>query len=291
MATRRKFIAGCSLALSSVLVSGRAFGIADPVLKKEGKGNKNSKHEGLKLGVAGYSFLHFDVKESLAMMRRMEVHYLCIKDFHLPYDSTDEEIKNFHKTLAESNVKGYAVGPIYTESKKEIEDAFEYAKRVGVDLIIGIPKPEDLPYVVEKCKEYDIRYAIHNHGPEDKVYPNATVIHDYIKNLDRRIGICFDMGHHTRDQQDPIKDVVRYKDRIFDMHFKNVTEASGKGTTCELSRGVIDIPAYMKALSKIKYEGVCSLEFEKDMKDPLAGISESVGYFKGVADCQNVEVL
>src|SRR5699024_9265445 len=140
-------------------------------------------------------------------------------------------------------------------------------------------------------KDTTITYPHTKQCREDKTYQNATVTHDYKKNPDRRIVICLDMGHHTRDQQDPIKDVVRYKDRIFDMHFKNVTEASGKGTTCELSRGVIDIPAYMKALSKIKYEGVCSLEFEKDMKDPLAGISESVGYFKGVADCQNVEVL
>lgn len=290
MATRRKFIANCSLALSSVLLSNRVFGaVNSPLIKAEEQ--KDNKYEGLKLGIAGYSFVHFNLKESLAMMRRMDVHYLCIKDFHLPYKSTEEEIKNFHQTLAESNVKGYAVGPIYTRKKEEIDNAFEYAKRVGVDLVIGIPSPEDLPYLETKVKEYNIRYAIHNHGPEDKVYPNATVIYNYIKNLDSRIGICFDMGHNMRDNHDPIKDVVRYKDRIFDMHFKNVTQAAAEGTTTELSRGVIDIPTYMKTLNKIKYNGVCSLEFEKDMKDPLAGISESVGYFKGVADTQKIKVF
>ncbi|MCY4779322.1 sugar phosphate isomerase/epimerase [Sphingobacterium sp. UT-1RO-CII-1] len=286
--SRRQFLRNISLAATSVAIAGEVFGAPhkENVRVKESAGGK-----GLKLGVAGYSFVHFNLEESLKMMKRMDIHYLCIKDFHLPYDSSDEQIKIFHETLAQSNVKGYAVGPIYMKSNPEIDRAFEYAKRVGVDLIVGIPEPDVLPYVAEKCKEYNIRYGIHNHGPEDKLYPNASVIYNYIKNLDSRMGMCFDMGHNMRDQHDPIKDLIRYKDRIFDLHLKNVTMAEAKGTTCELGRGVIDIPAFVKALNKIKYSGVCSLEFEKDMKDPLAGIAESAGYFKGVTAAQGIQVL
>ena len=238
----------------------------------------------IKLGVAGYSFVNFDLPTSLAMLKRMQINYLCIKDFHLPYASTDQQIADFHKQLAAANVTGYAVGPIYMKTKEQIDNAFEYAKRVGVNLIIGIPEVADLPYVSEQAKAYDIRYAIHNHGPEDKLYPNASSIISHIKNLDPRVGLCFDMGHNMRDNQDPIKDLVRYKSRIFDVHLKNVTAATKEGTTCELGRGVISIPNFVKALQKIKYAGVCSLEFEKDMKDPLAGIAESAGYFRGVLD-------
>jgi inosose dehydratase len=238
----------------------------------------------IKLGVAGYSFVNFNLEQSLVMMKRMAINYLCIKDFHLPYKSSAEEIAAFHKQLADANVKGYAVGPIYMKKREEIDNAFEYAKRVGVDLIIGIPEIKDLEYVAEKAKAYNIRYAIHNHGPEDKIYPNATVVYNHIKDLDARMGLCFDMGHNVRDAQDSIKDLIRYKHRIFDIHLKNVTSASADGKTCELGRGVINIPHFVKALKKIKYPGVCSLEFEKDMKDPLAGIAESAGYFRGVLD-------
>ena len=238
----------------------------------------------LKLGIAGYSFVNFNIDQSLAMMKRMDVRYLCIKDFHLPYSSTVEQIDAFHKKLASYQVTGYAVGPIYMKTKEEIDKAFEYAKRVSVDLIIGIPLVEDLAYVAEKAKAYQIRYAIHNHGPEDKIYPNASVIMQHIKGLNPYMGLCFDMGHNMRDGQDPIKDLIRYKDRIFDLHLKNVTAADANGKTCELGRGVINIPAFVKALQKIKYAGSCSLEFEKDMKDPLAGLAESVGYFRGVVD-------
>jgi inosose dehydratase len=242
------------------------------------------KEDAFKLGIAGYSFVNFKLDESLAMMRKTGVHYLCIKDFHLPYKSTAEEIAAFHQKLKESDVIGYAVGPIYTKSQAEIDSAFDYAKRVGVKLVIGIPNHEDLPYLDKKVKETDIRFAIHNHGPEDKLYPNATSVYTRIKDLDPRIGLCFDMGHNKRDNQDSVADLGKYAKRIFDMHLKNVTAATKDGKTCELGRGVIDIPAFVKMLRKSGYSGCCSLEYEKDMKDPLAGIAESVGYFRGVCD-------
>lgn len=237
-----------------------------------------------KLGIAGYSFVHFKLDQALEMMKKVDVHYLCIKDFHLPFSSTDEQIAAFHATLKNSGVTGYAVGPIYMKTTQEIDNGFEYAKRVGVKLIVGVPNEDLLPYIDKKVKEYDMRYAIHIHGPDIKLWPNASSVIDAVKNLDARIGLCFDMGHDARFGDDPIADLEKYQKRIFDIHLKNVTAASKEGKTCELGRGVIDIPAFVAMLRKVKYAGSCSLEYEKDMKDPLAGIAESVGYFKGVCD-------
>jgi len=252
--------------------------------KVNAAGTPAKKEDTFKLGVAGYSFYHFKLDEALEMMKKTDVHYLCIKDFHLPYNSTAEQITAFHQELKDAGVTGYAVGPIYTKTHQDIDNAFDYAKRVGVDLIVGIPNHDDLKYVEQKVKETNIRYAIHNHGPEDKLYPNATSVYNHVKDLDPRIGLCFDMGHNQRDNQDPVTDLGKYSKRIFDIHLKNVTAATKDGKTCELGRGIIDIPAFVKMLRKVKYSGSCSLEYEKDMKDPLAGIAESVGYFRGV--CQ-----
>lgn len=237
-----------------------------------------------KLGMAGYTFVHFKLDQALEMMRKVDVHYLCIKDFHLPLNSTDEQIAAFHAQLKASNVTGYAVGPIYMKTTQEIDNGFAYAKRVGVKLIVGVPNEDLLPYVEKKVKEYDMRYAIHIHGPDIKLWPNASSVIDAVKNLDPRMGMCFDMGHDARFGDDPIADLKKYADRIFDIHLKNVSAASKEGKTCELGRGIIDVPAFVDMLRKIKYSGSCSLEYEKDMKDPLAGIAESIGYFKGVCD-------
>lgn len=282
MDTRRQFLQKGALGLSALSALAAAPVVWAGSDKNEGK---VAQAEKFNLGIAGYSFVHFDLDESLAMMRRMDVRYLSIKDFHLPLDSTDATISAFHEKLRASNVTGYAVGPIYmTKSRDEIDAAFEYAKRVGVKLIIGVPNKEDLEYIAGKAKAYDIRYAIHNHGPEDKLYPNAKSIYDLVEHLDERMGLCFDMGHNMRDGQDPITDMERYHNRIFDIHFKNVTSATAEGATCELGRGVIDIPAFINMLRKTNYTGSCSLEFEKDMKDPLPGLAESAGYYRGVVD-------
>lgn len=280
MNSRRTFLKTGLVGVSGVALAGLPLEAAEAPL-----GSTKPKDDRFHLGVAGYSFVHFNLSDSLVMMKRMGIEYLCIKDFHLPLNSTEAEIKVFHQKLAAHGVTGYAVGPIYmTKSREEIDNAFAYAKRVGVDIVVGIPNKEDLAYIAEKTAEFDIKYAIHNHGPEDKLYPNATVIYDLVRNLDKRVGMCFDMGHNMRDGQDPIRDLKRYVDRIFDIHLKNVTSATADGKTCELGRGVIDIPAFVRMLRKVGYAGKCSLEYEKDMKDPLAGLAESTGYFRGVLD-------
>jgi len=243
--------------------------------------------ERFKIGMAGYTFAKFDLDKTLETLKSMDVHYLCIKDFHLPLKSTDEEIAAFQTKLKASGVTGYAVGPIYMNTTQEIDQAFEYARRVGVKLIVGVPKYELLPYVDQKVKEYDFQYAIHLHGPDTKTYPDAEDVWNHVKDLDPRIGMCLDIGHDTRNGKDPVADLKMYRSRVFDIHIKDVTGNTKEGHAIELGRGVIDFPAFVKMLRKVGYTGVCSLEYEKDMSDPFKGIAESIGYFRGVVTGTN----
>ncbi|NDV59581.1 sugar phosphate isomerase/epimerase [Bacteroides sp. 519] len=239
-------------------------------------------NEKFKIGMAGYTFVNFDLDKTLETMEKVNVKYLCIKDFHLPFNSTDQEIAAFHKKLAAKGVTGYAVGPIYMKTEKEVDNAFEYAKRVGVKTIVGVPNVELLPYVDKKVKEYDFKYAIHLHGPDIALYPDADDVWNHTKDLDPRIGMCLDIGHDLRNGKDPIKDLKKYHSRVFDIHIKDVTGNTKLGYTVEIGRGLIDFPAFVKMLRKVGYTGVCSLEHEKNMKDPFLGIAEAIGYFRGV---------
>jgi len=260
-------------------------GLAVNAQQQERPGQQPAPETGekFKIGMAGYSFVKLnDLDKSLATMQRADVHYLCIKDFHLPFKSTDAEIAAFHAKLKEKGVTGYAVGPIYMKTEAEIDNAFEYAKRVGVKLIVGVPNYELLPYVDKKVKEYGFNYAIHLHGPDIKLYPDAEDVWNNVKNLDPRIGMCLDIGHDTRNGKDPVADLKKYHTRVFDIHIKDVTGSTKLGYSLEIGRGVIDFPAFVKMLRKVGYTGVCSLEHEKDMADPYMGIAESIGYFRGV---------
>lgn len=240
--------------------------------------------EKFKIGMAGYTFLKFDLDKALATLKRADVHYLCIKDFHLPMASTDEQIAEFHAKLKANGVTGYAVGPIYMKSEADIDKAFAYAKRVGVKLIIGVPNYDLLPYVDKKVKEYGYNYAIHLHGPDIATYPDAEDVWNHVKDLDPRIGMCLDIGHDTRNGKDPVADLKKYQSRVFDIHIKDVTGTTKLGYSLEIGRGVINFPAFVKMLRKVGYTGVCSLEHEKDMTDPFMGIAESIGYFRGIIE-------
>ena len=262
------------------LISGMNIASAANDIKPKKPKAKNP----FKLGMAGFTFVNFDLETTLKTLKRLDVHYLCIKDFHLPLNADEARIKAFHEQCASYGVTGYGVGPIYMKTEAEVDRGFEYAKRVGVKLIVGVPNVELLPYVDKKVKEYGFNYAIHLHGPDIELYPDATDAWKHTKDLDPRIGMCLDIGHDLRNGCDPVADLKKYHTRVFDIHIKDVTDSTKAGVGIELGRGKIDFPEFIKMLRKVNYTGACSLEYEKDMKDPFLGIAESIGYFKAVSD-------
>jgi sugar phosphate isomerase/epimerase len=168
------------------------------------------------------------------------------------------------------------------KTAQEIENAFAYASTAGLQMIIGVPEHELLPVANEQVKKYNIKLAIHNHGPGDERYSSVNDVYNKIKDLDKRIGFCIDIGHVQRIKENPIAMIEKYKDRLYDMHMKDVNKDTGDGVPVEIGRGIIDIPGVIKALSKINYTGKVAFEYEKDGDDPLAGLAESVGYVRGV---------
>ncbi len=235
------------------------------------------------LSCADWTFHLFDIDTALQTLQKCDIHYLCIKDFHLPLDATEEQIKAFHAKCAEYGVTGYGVGPIYQNTEEEVDKAFEYTRKVGAKVMLSVPPYELLPYVDKKIKEYpEIKYAIHLHGPDLDVYQDATVIWDKVKDLDPRIGMCLDIGHDFRNGADPVADLEKYHTRVFDMHIKDETDNSKAGQCVEMGRGKIDFPVFVRMMRKVGYDGMCSLEYEKDMDNPFIGIAESYGYMKAV---------
>jgi len=281
---RRTFIksslAGAALLATSNIPGSDLLAKAATTPKTKVLKNQNDKFF---LSCAGYTFVRFDLETTLKTLKQLDIHYLCIKDFHLPMKSTDEQIAAFHAKCAEYGVTGYGVGPIYMKTQEEADRAFAYARRVGVKVLVGVPNYEILPYVSQKLNEYpEIKYAIHLHGPDLEIFQNATVIWNKVKDLNPRLGMCLDIGHDLRDGQDPVADLKKYHSRVFDMHIKDVTDSTKAGHAIELGRGKIDFQALFKTLRKVNYDGALSLEYEKDMKDPFMGIAESFGYLKAI---------
>ena len=249
---------------------------------KQGGHQTESSGTSFKLGMASYTFREFGLEETLLMTKRLGLTRICFKSFHLPLESTENEIMAVAKKVKDSGLDLYGCGVVYMKNEEEVERAFNYTKAAGMRMIIGVPNHELLELVNDKVKEYNIQVAIHNHGPGDKLYPTPESIFEKIKGLDSRIGLCLDIGHTQRSGINPSDSALKYADRLLDVHFKDVTSSTKEGGAVEVGRGVIDIPQFFRTLLKINYSGIASLEYEKDGRDPLPGAAESVGYANGV---------
>ena len=265
------------MATSSVLT-------ASPFKDMLGANNTGTEARSLALGLASYSTRKFSLDETLAMANRLNLKQIALKSMHMPLESSEEEIKNITAKFEKAGIGLYGGGVIYMKTAQEVENAFRYAKAANMKVIIGVPNHDLLHLVEMKVKETNIKLAIHNHGPGDEVYPTPEVVYDKIKGLDTRIGLCIDVGHVQRLGLDPVKNIKKYADRLYDIHLKDVDKSEADGKSVEFGRGVLDIPAVLKALKGINYTGVMAMEFEKDTDDVFAGLAECVGYVNGALD-------
>jgi len=292
MFTRRSFFA--TGALAAVGAGCRSFSpVSDGAVKRD-------RHpEPFRLGFAGYTFYKFKIEQALEMMRKIDVHYLCIKDFHLPMKASDIEIKEFHAKCAAAGVVGHGVGPITVATPEEADAMFEYARRVGVRTIVCVPMDKErdgkkgrfasrrmcefLSRKLDLSENSEFRLAIHNHGPESpELFPTGKSVFEMVKDLNPRLGLCLDIGHDFRWGYDPVDSIRTCASRIFDVHVKDEPEQSCNAWCVPAGRGRMNWPAIVKALRAANYAGIVNVEYERDMDDPLAGIAETIGYLRGV---------
>lgn len=267
-----------------------AFPISS-LLRKSGRAAENAKSDPrkireekrqLNLGMASYTFREFNLEDTLTMTKRLGLERIALKSFHLPLEATDEEIKAVARKVRKAGLDLYGCGVVYMQNEEEVSRAFHYADTAGMKVIIGAPNPNLLKMVNKLVSIFDIKLAIHNHGPDDELYPTPESAYNKIKDFDPRMGLCIDIGHTQRGGVDPSESAKKFSDRLLDVHIKDVTAATKEGQTIEIGHGVIDIPKFLKTLLELNYKGSVSFEFEKDPGDPLPGVSESVGYVRGV---------
>lgn len=216
------------------------------------------------------------------MTLRLGLEKICLKDVHLPLTANTEEIKQAAEKVRATGLDLYACGVVYMNNASEVENSFSYARTAGMRIIIASPNPELLPLIDQKVKQTGLSLAIPNHGPGDKHYPTPAEAYKKIQKLDRRIGLCLDIGHTARAGIDPAEAAAKFADRLLDVHIKDVSSTSPEGQTVEVGRGVIDIPEFLRTLVRVNYTGTIAFEYEKDEQDPLPGLAESVGYVRGL---------
>jgi len=238
-----------------------------------------------KIGICSYTFREFQRHMAIDLMKQLGVSYVSIKDVHLSYSLTPDELRKGIAEFTKAGLTPTSAGntDLHSTDPAVLRRYFEYARDCGIGVLVAAPTRESLPEVEKLVKEFDIRVAIHTHGPEDKNFPIPQVALDAVKNMDPRMGLCIDIGHATRGGANVIADIAAAGPRLFGMHMKDLKNKTDKNSQCAVGEGVLPIVAIFKQLKKMGYRGSVDLEYEIEAENPLPGAQHSVGYMKGVA--------
>ncbi len=276
--SRRSFVGSGALAAAAYATSS----VMPAVALAEAPGDTASP---VNLGLCSYTFRNFDRAQLIGFMKQLNVLSLNAKDVknHLPMDPAEEAkaLDDYHA----AGIQLHAVGTVYfpKDEDDDIRSKFEYAKRAGVSVIVaGDPAPATLPRIEKFVKEYDIRFAIHNHGPEDKLWHSPLDVLKVVSNMDPRMGCCIDIGHTVRAGTDVVEAIKQVGPRLFNMHTKDLTSFTAKESQVAVGDGKMPIRRIFETLIAIKYKGFVDLEYEVHGDDPMPGVIASFSYMRGV---------
>jgi sugar phosphate isomerase/epimerase len=276
--SRRNFVQSGALLAAASVASRAVPSLAQPTPAA-------GKPSPIQLGLASYTFRNFTRDQMIGFMKQLNVKALNAKDVkdHLPIDPTGEAAAL--ADYAAAGIKLHAAGTIYflKDEDDDIRSKFDYCKRAGISVIVaGDPAPATLPRIEKFVKEYDIRVAIHNHGPEDKIWHSPLDVLKGVEKYDPRIGCCIDIGHTVRAGTDVVKAIHEVGPRLYNMHTKDLTSFTAKDSQVPVGDGIMPMREIFEALIATKYKGFVDLEYEVHADDPMPGVIASFAYMRGV---------
>lgn len=243
----------------------------------------DKQFHGLRVGVCSYSMRSLPAAEALQDAKRLGVRYLSLKDVHLPLTASADERRQFRQQAEQLGLTITSCGVIYMKNDEtQMRQALDYVRDLGATVAVVGVSHEMLPLLDKVIRDYDLKAAIHNHGPNDKLFPSPLEVYTAVKSLDRKIGLCMDIGHTFRMHEDLVADVKKTHDRLYSMHFKDLDSGELKAKGVPVGTGVLPIIPLLRELVRSRYSGEVQLEYEVEPKDPVPGMAESFGFMRGV---------
>ena len=280
---RRTFFKLAALGAAGVALTHCGTANAIPGEAQRGSSATKPDDVGLKLGVASYSLRNFPRAQAIQMTKALGARFINFKSVHLPYDASPAEFAAARQEVEAAGLEIVGGGMITfeTDTDEGVRKYFDYARAAAMPVIVGTCKPAVLPRIEKFVKQYDIKLAIHNHGPGD-VFPSPYDALKAVQGMDPRMGLCIDVGHTVRTGTDVVRAVADAGARLLDMHAKDLRDLSSAESQCIVGEGKIPIAAIFRQLQAMRYPGYVNLEYEIDANDPMPGMKQSFAYMRGV---------
>lgn len=242
---------------------------------------------GFRLGAQSYTFRNFNLEQALTRMQKCGLKYGEFYSKHCPMTEKPDAIKGFLNQCKEYGVTPLAWGvQSFTKNHDANKKIFDFGKALGLKMFSADPTPDAFDSLDKLCEEYKIAIGIHPHGPSGKGlhrWYSAEVILKAVKDHHALIGACLDTGHLIRAAQmekklDPADQVRAMGKRNFGMHLKDHDNKTK--TDVIFGKGVLDVVGVLKALREVKFDGLISIEYEANAKEPTKDVQGCVEVFK-----------
>ncbi len=265
--SRRRFAA-----LSAAAAAGVAWFDTPRILAAANLADAKDPFGGMPVGIQSYSLREFNTEEAIRHLQGMGVHYAEFYGKHLDPKADDAKIAEVQGLLKAAGIKlaGHGVHG-FSKNHEANKRLFDFAKKIGVKVITADPTPDSFDSLDKLVAEYDIRIAIHNHGPNHR-YDKLDSVTKAIAGHDKRIGACVDCGHYLRSGEDPVKCVLTLGDRVYGVHIKDEKETNTpKSANVVIGKGHLDVVGLFKALRQVKFptDGSLALEYEANPQNPI----------------------
>lgn len=278
--TRRTLLQGSAAALGATLLRPVSALAANAMTPPD-------RTHGIKLGLSSYSLNSLPLDQFIPVAKALGFQHVTAFRAHVPFATGNlADCKAAMQKLTDAGLKVTSTGVInITTDEAAARKAFDNLKGCGMQKFCGRPAHEALSLTEKLCREYDLVCAIHNHGPTD-LYPTGPDVLKAVRSLDRRVGLCLDVGHGWLADENPADTIHQAGARLFELHLKDTKgPKDGKSTDAgpvAVGRGLLDIKGIMAALVQVKFTGEASFEYEEQRPDKVAGVAESLGYVRGV---------
>lgn len=283
--TRREFVGSVGLTAAASVVSvaqspGRGQSAKAPQASAEGK-------EGppVRLGVCSYSFRDFQRNLAIKMLKELDAPFVSVKEFHIPYTVTADEAARAVGAFQKAGLRIVSGGaiPLESDDPRVLRRYFEYARMCGMPMIVSAPTTHAaLPHVERLAREFNIKVAVHNHGPEDKTFQSPDQVLEAVRHLNPMVGMCIDIGHSIRAGSNVVEAIAQAGPRLLDVHMKDLRKPDDKQSQCDVGKGIVPVPAIFRQLMTMKYAGYVNLEYEINSDNPVPGMMASLSYMRGV---------
>lgn len=269
MISRREFLAASAAGAALLSLQGSCTSMRTA--------SSEQRFGGFHFGIQAHALRNFPIERAIRIIHDdLELHWVEFSRRHLPVEASPAEVRSIRASLAQNDITCNAVGVHgFGRDHDTNRRVFEFARAMGVRNISANPSRDAFDSLEKLAAEYDIRIAIHNHGPGAQYNTVADVV-NAVKDRHPNIGACIDTGHFIRSAEDPIDAFYKLKGHIFGVHVKDVAAQAKKTHDVIIGDGFLDVKGMFKALKDIDFpaDGVLSLEFEGNPDNPIAEIKQ-----------------